>query len=381
MKRYIQEKIENQLYKGRVIVLYGARRVGKTFLSKQILKNQAKSGKKVLYINCELLDAKKNIETTNEQDLKKYLGNADFVVFDEAQHIKNIGLTLKILVDTYPEIQIMATGSSSFDLANNVGEPLVGRKREFILYPLSMQEIIDNANFHEASSNLDSVLLYGLYPAIYKLPYEQAKKDIQEIASSYLYKDILMFENIKNSSLLLDLLQLLALQIGNEVSYNELATKLGINVRTVEKYIDLFEKCFIVFSLRALRRNIRNEVSRKSKKIYFYDLGIRNALIQNFNKLDIRQDSGALWENFCIIERLKHNQAQDFFSNQYFWRMYSGQEIDYIEEHDGKLDGYEFKYSPKAKVKKPSKFLEAYENSSFSVVHRDNWFEFLLKND
>lgn len=379
MKRYLQEKIESQLYKGKVIVLYGARRVGKTFLSKQILENQVKAGKKILYVNCELLDAKKNLETTNEQDLKKYLGNVDFVVFDEAQHIKSIGLVLKILVDTYPEIQIMATGSSSFDLANNIGEPLVGRKREFILYPLSMQEIIDNTNFHEASSILDSVLLYGLYPAIYKLPYEQAKNDIREIASSYLYKDILMFENIKNSSLLLDLLQLLALQIGNEVSYNELATKLGINVRTVEKYIDLFEKCFIVFSLRALRRNIRNEVSRKSKKIYFYDLGIRNAIIQNFNKLDLRQDAGGLWENFCIIEKLKYNQANNIFVNQYFWRMYSGQEIDYIEEHDEKLDGYEFKYNSKAKIKIPSKFLQTYENTSFNVIHRDNWFEFLIK--
>lgn len=378
MKRYLQEKIEQNLYKGKVIVLYGARRTGKTFLSEQLIESQKKAGKKTLYINCELFDAKRKLETTNEQELKKHLGDADFVVFDEAQHIKNIGLVLKILVDTYPEIQIMATGSSSFDLANNLGEPLVGRKREFILYPLSMREIIDNSDFHEASSNLNNILLYGLYPSIYNQPFEQAKNDIQEIASSYLYKDILMFENIKNSSLLLDLLQLLALQIGNEVSYNELATQLGINARTVERYIDLFEKCFIVFSLRALKRNIRNEVSRKSKKIYFYDLGIRNSIIQNFNNLDLRQDVGALWENFCIVERMKYNQDRNFYSNQYFWRMYSGQEIDYIEEHDGYLDGYEFKYNPKAKVRKPSKFLETYENTSFNVIHRDNWFEFLL---
>lgn len=378
MKRHIQEEIEQNLYKGRVIVLYGARRVGKTFLSKQILESQEKAGKKTLYINCELFDAKQHLETTNEQELKKYLKDAEFVVLDEAQHIKSIGLILKILVDTYPEIQILATGSSSFDLANNVGEPLVGRAWQFILYPLSIKEILDNSSFHEASSNLDSMLLYGLYPSIYKLPYEQAKNAIQEIASSYLYKDILMFENIKKSSLIIDLLQLLALQLGNEVSYNELATQLGINVRTVEKYIDLFEKCFIVFSLRALKRNIRNEVSRKSKKIYFYDLGIRNALIQNFNRLDLRQDVGALWENFCIVERFKYNQSRSFYSNQYFWRMYSGQEIDYIEEHDGYLDGYEFKYSPKTKVRKPSKFLETYDNTSFNIIHRDNWFEFLI---
>lgn len=378
MKRQIQKEIESQLYKGKVIILYGARRVGKTFLSKQILENQEKNGKKVLYINCELFEAKKNLETTNEQDLKRYLGNADLVVLDEAQHIRNIGLTLKILADTYPKIQILATGSSSFDLANNIGEPLVGRKIEFVLYPLSMQEITDNTSFHEAASNLNWILILGLYPSIYNIPFEDAKRDIQEITSSYLYKDILMFENIKNSSLILDLLQLLALQVGNEVSYNELATKLGINVRTVERYIDLLEKCFIVFSLRALRRNLRNEVSRKSKKIYFYDLGIRNAIIQNFNKIDLRQDIGNLWENFCIVERLKHNQLINLQTNKYFWRMYSGQEIDYIEEFDEKFNAFEFKYNANAKIRKPSNFLENYNNVSFQVINSENWADFIL---
>lgn len=378
MKRFLQDEIENQLYKDKVIILYGARRVGKTFLSKQILKNQEKNGKKVLYVNCELFEAKKNLETTNEQDLKAYLGNTDFVVLDEAQQIRNIGIVLKILIDTYPEIQILATGSSSFDLANNIGEPLVGRKKEFILYPLSIYELVNNSSYHQAASNLNSVLMFGLYPSIYDLPHEEAKTEIQEIASSYLYKDILMFENIKNSSLILDLLQLLALQIGNEVSYNELATKLGINVRTVERYIDLLEKCFVVFSLRALKRNLRNEVSRKSKKIYFYDLGIRNAIIQNFNKMDIRQDVGGIWENFCIIERLKHNQVNNIQTNKYFWRMYSGQEIDYIEEHDEIFDAYEFKYNPNAKIKKPTKFIENYKNSSFNVVNNENWNKFIL---
>ena len=272
----------------------------------------------------------------------------------------------------------MATGSSSFDLANNIGEPLVGRKKEFILYPLSMQEIKNHSSFHEAAGNLNWILVFGLYPSIYNLTYEEAKRDLQEIASSYLYKDILMFENIKNSSLILDLLQLLALQIGNEVSYNELATKLGINVRTVERYIDLLEKCFIVFSLRALRRNLRNEVSRKSKKIYFYDLGIRNSIIQNFNKVDLRQDVGNLWENFCIIERLKRNQTLNFQANKYFWRMYSGQEIDYIEEFDEKFDTYEFKYNPNAKVKKPFNFLGNYKNSSFKIINNENWSDFIL---
>ena len=377
IKRHLAKEIENQLYKGKIAILYGARRVGKTFLSKQILEKQERAGKKCSYINCELINVKKNLETLNEQDLKKYLGEVDFVVLDEAQNIKNAGLVLKILIDTYPEIQILATGSSSFDLANQVGEPLVGRKREFILYPLSMLEIIENSNFQTVSGNLNSILQYGLYPSVYTKSFSDAKDEIQEIASSYLYKDILMFENIKNSSLLIDLLQLLALQVGNEVSYNELAIKLGINTRTVEKYIDLLEKCFIVFSLRALRRNLRNEVSRKSKKIYFYDLGIRNALINNFNPPVVRSDAGALWENFCIIERMKYNQSRQKSVNKYFWRMYSGQEVDYIEEYSGRFDGFEFKYSPKAKFKKPAIFLGNYENSSVKVIDSENWSEFL----
>ncbi|GBR75941.1 putative AAA family ATPase [Candidatus Termititenax persephonae] len=375
--RSIKKQIDKALYKGKVVIIYGARRTGKTTLVKAILKEQEQSGKKNYYINCELLDAKRSLETTNEKLLKNYLGNNDIVVLDEAQNIENIGLVLKIMVDTYPQIQIIATGSSSFDLAGKISEPLTGRNRAFILYPFSVLEIQNNAGFHETSAQLSRALIYGMYPSVYSLPDQEAKLELMEIASSYLYKDILTFEQIKNSKVLVELLALLALQVGNEVSYTEIAQKLGVSNHTVKKYIDLLEKCFVVFSLRSFSRNLRNEIN-KSQKIYFYDLGIRNAIIQNFNKLSLRTDLGALWENFCIIERLKYNQDREIFANKYFWRMYSGPEIDYIEERDGQLACYEFKYSSGARVKRPTLFLEKYKPKSFTAVNSDNWFEFML---
>lgn len=377
LKRGLIDEISRQLYRNKVIIIYGARRTGKTTLSRMILDEQEKLGKRTLYINCEFLDAQKGLATTNEKLLKSYLGDNDIVVLDEAQSIPNIGRILKIVVDTYPEIQIIATGSSSFDLSNKLGEPLVGRSRQFILYPFSLSEIRNNANFHDTISQIDKLLIFGSYPAVYSMGEEDAKFELMNIASNYLFKDILEFEQVKNSKTLQKLLELLALQLGNEVSYSEIGQKLEISNHTVMRYIDLLEKCFVIFSLRSFSRNLRNEIN-KSQKIYFYDLGIRNALIQNFNKLDLRLDVGGLWENFCIVEKLKYNQANNIFFNKYFWRMYSGQEIDYIEEYDGNLHAYEFKYNPKAKVKKPSKFLETYENTSFNIIHRDNWFEFLL---
>jgi len=375
--RSIKSQIKNWLYRNKVIIIYGARRTGKTTLSKEILKEQERAGKKTFYINCELLDAKRSLETTNEKLLKNYLGDNDIVVLDEAQNIENIGLVLKIIVDTYPEIQIIATGSSSFDLANKISEPLTGRSRTFVLYPFSMLEVKENTNFHDAVSQLEKALIFGTYPAVFNLTENEAKAELMDIASNYLYKDVLEFEHVKNSKTLLELLELLALQLGNEISLSEIGQKLGISNHSVKKYIDLLEKCFIIFSLRSFSRNLRNEIN-KSQKIYFYDLGIRNAIIQNFNKPNLRQDIGALWENFCIIERMKYNQANQLFVNQYFWRMYSGQEIDYIEEYNGNLNCYEFKYNNKAKIKKPSKFLDTYENSSFNVINSDNWFEFII---
>lgn len=377
IKRSIQDNIENQLYKGKVILLYGARRVGKTTLAQAILQVQESKGKRVRYFNCESLNVKSKLETMNELKLKEFIGDNDLIVLDEAQSINKIGHILKLLVDTYPEIQVIATGSSSFELANQIGEPLVGRSRTFQLYPFSVEELKTKMDLIDLSGKKESLMRFGSYPSVFNSSEDDAIQELDEIASKYLYKDILSFENIKNSSIILDLLKLLALQIGNEVSYHELGQKLELSSATVRKYIDLLEKCFIVFSLRAFSRNLRKEIG-KSQKIYFYDLGIRNALIQNFNTLDIRADVGALWENFCMVERLKFNQTHKHRCNKYFWRMYSGQEIDYIEEYSGKLEGYEFKYNPKAKFRKPTRFLETYENSSIKVIDSDNWWEFLL---
>jgi len=376
VKRIIQEQIEKVLYKGKVIILYGARRVGKTTLSKHIVKTQEKAGKKCVYLNCESLNVKPRLETTNEIALKDYLGNNDLVVLDEAQNINKIGHVLKLLVDTYPDMQIIATGSSSFDLANQVGEPLVGRSRVFKLYPFSVSELSAEHNLFELQGRLENILRFGLYPSVFGSDEDDAKDELDDIASNYLYKDILAFENIKNSAMLLNILRYLALQISGEVSYHEIGQQLGISHLTVKKYIDLLEKCFIIFQLNAFSRNKRNEIS-KSKKVYFYDIGIRNALIDNFNPLDRRNDVGALWENFCITERIKHNEYTKNRANQYFWRTYSGQEIDYIEEGSGEIKGFEFKYNPNTKFKKPSNFLEAYPDAEIEVVHRENWFEFL----
>jgi predicted AAA+ superfamily ATPase len=343
-----------------------------------MLENEKAKGKNTLYLNCEYLGVQEQFKVINPQDLKKPLGNAEFVVFDEAQHIENIGLVLKVLADAYPKLQMVATGSSSFDLANKTGESLTGRARRFVLNPLSVTEVSDQ--YTERYSLIDGMWVYGGYPSVFGEGQQTSADELLEITSNYLYKDALMFENVKSSHLIVKLLQLLAFQTGNEVSVNELATSLGIARATVERYVDILEKCFVLFRLRALSRNGRKEIS-KSHKIYFYDLGVRNAIIQNFNPIHLRSDAGSLWENFCIVERLKQNSFRGHIPNLYFWRTYEGQEIDYIEEYGGVLHAYEFKYSPKAKVKTPESFLKTYP-SEFSVIHKNNLFdEFIVSGD
>jgi len=375
-KRSIQSIIENQLYKEKVIIIYGARRTGKTFLCNQIIKNQEKQGIKAEYLNCESFAVKQKLQTTNEIELKNYFKDSKLIVLDEAQNVENIGLTLKLLVDTYPEIQIIATGSSSFDLANKTGEPLTGRARRFSLYPLSIEELKTRFNQFKIDSYLEKILIYGSYPSVFKLSDTDAKLELDEIASNYLYKDVLEHEKVKNSKILLELLQLLALQLGNEVSYHEIGNRLKLDSATVKRYIDLLTKCFVVFPLHAFSRNKRREIS-KSVKIYFHDLGIRNSLIQNYNSIKLRNDIGALWENFCIIERMKYNQANLRFVNSYFWRTYNQKEVDYIEEHSGQLDGYEFKWGKEAKYKAPKEFIEGYENATIKKIDPSNYLEFV----
>lgn len=370
--RIIKESIENSLFKGKVIIVYGARQVGKTTLVKEILKKYEKES---TFFNCELLSVRQSLEVEESTVLKDFLGDNKLIVLDEAQNVKNIGKILKIIVDTFPEIQIIATGSSSFDLANKTSEPLTGRAIRFTLYPLSLEEIKNNTNQVELQAQLENIMRFGTYPEVFFASDASAKDKLDEIASNYLYKDVLMFDGVKKPSVIIKLLQLLALQLGNEVSYNELATALGINRITVEKYIDLLEKCFVIFTLRALSRNLRKEIS-KSVKIYFYDVGIRNSLIQNYNSMDLRNDIGALWENLMIVEKIKKNSYHKIYANFYFWRTYDQKEIDLIEERDGTLFAYEFKWK-KDTAKEPKDFLTSYANSEYHVISRDTFGTFL----
>jgi len=370
--RFIEKSIKGRLFKGKLIVIYGARQVGKTTLAKKILEEYGPNGN---YLNCELLSVQKGLSEPEAERLKKFLGNYKLILLDEAQNIPNIGKILKIMIDTYPEIQIIATGSSSFDLAQKASEPLTGRTFTFMLYPISLGEIKSQSGLFEVEAKMENLLRFGSYPEILHLSEKNSAERLDEITSKYLYKDILSFERLKKSSVVRNLLELLALQLGNEVSYNELANKLGIDRITAQKYIDILEQSFVVFRLRAFSRNLRKEIS-KSVKVYFYDLGIRNSIIQNYNRMDIREDAGALWENFCIAERMKSNEYNFRRANYYFWRTYTQKEIDFIEEREGKLFAYEFKWS-KDKAKKPKEFLDNYKNSTFEIINRDNCWDFL----
>jgi predicted AAA+ superfamily ATPase len=373
-----QAQIEEYLFQGKVIILYGTRQVGKTTLCQQLLEKYSLLGKKGAYLNCELLTVKQRLETTNEQILRDFLGPFDLVVLDEAQSIENIGGILKILNDTFPEIQIIATGSSSFDLANKTGEPLVGRSKTFVLYPFSVHEISNVNNLFEIDGKLENILQFGMYPRVFGKSDNMKEDELESIVSGYLYKDVLAFENIKHSRHIVSLLQVLALQIGNEVSFNEVSNKLGISVNTVIKYIDLLEKCFILFTLPAFSRNIRNEVGFKSRKIYFYDIGIRNSLINNFSRMSLRNDVGAIWETFCVSELIKKAQREKRRPRHYFWRTYSKQEIDYIEEEGGVIRAYEFKYGTRAKAQLPGIFAETYGVQGITVINQENWPTILL---
>lgn len=374
IKRYLEDQIENCLFKGKVIVIYGARQVGKTTLVKGFLEKY-QNKYKTLYLNCEILSVKENLKIPEPARLKNYFGDVKLVVMDEAQKIENIGLILKLLVDTYPEIQIIATGSSSFEINNKINEPLTGRVNKFILYPLSLEEININKNKFEIDAHLDKIIRFGLYPETYFLPEKQAVLRLDEISSDYLSKDILNFEGIKKSKIIIDLLQLLALQLGGEVSYHELATQLGISRITIQKYINILEQAFIIFTLRAFSRNLRKEIS-KSVKIYFYDIGIRNSLIQNYNTINLRADIGGLWENFCLLERLKHNHNHQILANYYFWRTYDQKEIDLIEEKQGKFNLFEFKWRSE-KTKMPQDFIKAYKESSYRLINKSNYWDLL----
>ncbi len=373
-KRTIQTKIEQWFFKQKIVIIYGARQVGKTTLVKKIA---ADYGQDFLYMDCDLISNREVLQVQEAQRLQNFIGQHKLLIIDEAQRVQNIGLTLKILHDHFPDLQIIATGSSSFDLSNKISEPLTGRAIKFMLYPISITELNQQYNKLELQARLEIMLKYGLYPEIVDKSANQARELLAMLSGNYLYKDILEFEQIKKSDLLIKLLQLLALQLGSQVSYHELAVTLGVNQNTIRRYINLLEQSFVIFRLTSFKRNLRAELG-KSFKIYFYDLGIRNSLINNFNYLELRTDTGGMWENFCIVERLKRNNNIRRFVNPYFWRTYKQKELDYVEDRDGKLFAFEFKWNPKAKVKRPKPFFEAYPNSAFIVVHRENFLQTLL---
>ncbi|HOP13606.1 MAG TPA: ATP-binding protein [Lentimicrobium sp.] len=371
-QRTLQAKITEWLFQGKVIILYGPRQVGKTTLANEIISGQSGA----LYLNCERQQVWELLNSGNQDRIRQYLGDAKIVVFDEAQKIPQIGSLLKLLIDTYPEIQYLATGSSSFDLSNTLSEPLTGRNVKFIMYPVSLIELSPHFNRFQKDEMLENLLLFGSYPDIIDRPESQKRKLLDELTSDYLFRDVLRFENIRRSDILVNLLKAIALQTGNEVSMRELSNLLKVAVETVQRYLLLLEQSFVLFSLPSFSRNLRNEIS-KGRKYYFYDLGIRNNLLQNFTPLSSRNDTGQLWENFCIIERNKKNQAKDRRVNMYFWRTYQQQEIDLIEEHEGILDTFEFKWKSRPGQKIPSGFRNAYPQSTYQIIDRENYHNFL----
>ena len=368
--RAIQSAIEAALFKGKAIVLYGARQVGKTTLVKEILRRYPQDS---LYLNCDEPDIRDSLTERTSTALRALLGHSRLVVLDEAQRVRDIGLTLKLLVDNLPEIQVIATGSSSFDLSNRITEPLTGRKVEFHLFPLSVGELLACESPLEVQRLLEHRLRYGLYPGV--VASDNPAAAVREIASSYLYRDVLQYQAVRNADMLRRLLQALALQVGNEVSYNELATLLGIDKVTVQRYLALLEQAYIIFHLPPFSRNLRVELG-KLRKVYFYDLGIRNALINNLNPLELRADVGALWEDFFISERLKFNHNRQRTANAYFWRTYSRAELDYLEEEGGRLTAFECKWDTD-RWHVPASFTEAYPDAEIHLANRRNFLQFI----
>jgi len=373
--RYIATNIIQRINQSdKIIVIYGARQVGKTTLIKTILKNDFG---KVLEINADQLKYRDILSSADLTQIKRLVSGYDLLFIDEAQQVPDIGLNLKIIKDNVPDLKIIATGSSSFELANKISEPLTGRKWTFTLFPISLLELSDFKNPFELDSELTDFLTFGMYPEVFSYENRLDKMDyLKEIIESFFYKDVLTLSQIKNSGKIYELLQLLAYQIGSPVSYSELGRKLGLSTDTVISYIDLLEKVFVIYRLPGFSRNLRKEIT-KNKKVYFYDTGIRNAVIEDFSLPEKRPDIGALWENFIISERIKRNTYKRAHAKSYFWRTYTGAELDYIEESSGKLSGYEIKWKKK-KAKVPKSWAENYENAHFNVINAENYQDFLL---
>lgn len=371
IKRVLEKSISEKTGSGKAIIITGARQTGKTTLLSSMFMDRHDT----LWLDADEADVKALFGNPTSSRLKMLFSGKKTIVIDEAQRIKNIGIKLKLITDHLKEIQLIATGSSSFELANEINEPLTGRKWEYQLFPLSFGEMADHTGVLEEIRLLPHRLVFGYYPDVVTKPGFE-KEILKQLTDSYLYKDILMWERIKKPDKLVRLLQSLAFQVGNEVSYNELGNNLELDNQTVEKYIQLLEKTFVIFRIGAFNRNLRKELKR-SRKIYFYDNGIRNSLIANFNQPEIRNDTGALWENFIIAERIKYIRNNNIWANTYFWRTQDQQEIDYIEERDGKLYAFEFRWNPKSKARLSRTFSSAYPGTQFEVINPNNFESFL----
>ncbi len=370
--RLLQKQIAEKLKPGLVVGLFGARRTGKTVIMEEIQKSITNG--KVLMVQGENLDVAEILSSQRLSRLKQLIKGYDYLFIDEAQKIPNIGVNLKLIVDTMPDLTVFVTGSSAFDLKNKIGEPLTGRSKFYYLYPIAQGEL--DEDYMTAFENLEPRLIYGTYPQVITTESVVEKRDVLEsIKNGYLLKDILELDNLKDSIFILNLLKLLAFQIGKDVSLRELATSLSVNKNTVMRYLNLLEKNYIIFSLSGFSRNLRKEIS-KSSRYFFWDNGIRNAVISNLNLLNSRDDVGKLWENYCISERMKINHYRGRMTNYYFWRTYDQKEIDLIEERDGHIYAFEFKWG-QTKVKKPYLFLDTYPNSSFSVINKENFLDFI----
>lgn len=373
LQRKLQQVVEDRMFKGKAIILVGARQVGKSTLFRQVLMGK----QDVLTLSCDDAEVRDALTNANRGELQRIIGSHRIVMVDEAQRVQGIGLTMKLITDNMPDVQLLITGSSSLMLQGSLNEPLTGRKFEYHLYPFSTQELFENMGLLRTKGLLESRLIFGSYPDVIN-NIGNTQEILMNLSGSYMYQDLLSMEGVRKPVLIEKLLVALALQVGSEVSYNELAQTVGSDAKTVEKYIDLLEKCYVLFRLPALSRNLRSELKR-GKKIYFYDNGIRNALIQNLNPLAMRSDVGALWENFVIGEIIKYNHYNGRYANYYFWRTTTQQEIDFVEEREGLLHLYEMKWnSKKGKAKVPAEFTKAYGEMPFTVVTPDNYLDLLV---
>lgn len=371
IKRTVEPLLHSDFGCGKAIIITGARQVGKTTLVGQVAQNAGRT----LMLNCDNPDDRMELEYKTSTQLRALVEGHDLVVIDEAQRVSGIGMTIKMMVDLHLPTQIVVTGSSSLELAEGIYEPATGRHIDYNLFPLSIRELAAHTSDREERRMLDSRLVYGLYPDVVNRPAD-ARRTLMTLASNYLYKDLLTYRGIKKPDTLQKLLRALALQVGSQVSYNELAGLLGIDKMTVESYIGLLEKCFVVFRLDSYSRNLRNEI-KKGKKVYFYDNGIRNAIIANFAPPELRSDMGALWENLMVSERVKRNAYARTYAQLYYWRTHEQREIDLVEECDGQLAAFEFKWSGKARATKPAAFGKAYPDASFTVVSPNNYLSFV----